>query len=97
MYETVSTAINATGSRNKGLSPPDSLVREIRGKRLQTDVIAFSSRASTPSVPGRRPRVIARTARKRTVLRAAIPKKHADSGGCASDRVAASPLPFPDA
>jgi len=70
----------------------------ICGKRPEIDVIAFSwSRASTPTVPGRRPRVIARTARKRTVFRAAIAKKHANSGGCGSDRAAASPLPSHDA
>jgi hypothetical protein len=47
--------------------------------------------------PWTRPPDIARIARKHTLIPAAIATKHAHSGGCASDRVAASPLPSDDA
>jgi len=53
--------------------------------------------AVSARLPGNQPRDIARTARKRTGIGAAIAEKHAHSGGCASDRAAASPLPSHDA
>jgi hypothetical protein len=60
------------------------------------EVVAFSSSgATTPSVPGPRLRVIARTARKRTLIRAATADKNANSGVFTRHRAPASPLPSP--
>ena len=75
------------------------LAREaICEKRREIDVIAFSwSGASTPSVPGRRLRVIAHTARNHTLICAATADKHANSGVFTRHCAPASPLPSPDA